>query len=386
MPGRRRFALALDWAPSANHAGFYLARQHGFYSDAGLAVDLLPPASLGGPTPAQACASGRVQACLCPSESVISLATRPPGAAPLPRLAAVAAVLQTDASAIAVLASSDIQSPAGLDGAIYASYGARFESRIVAELIRADGGAGEFTEVAPPHGACLDAVVHAKADATWVFPWEVALAEARLGAPLRAFPLAGVPYGYSPCVAAPADTVFNAGGEGGEGEGAAPAAPTPSPTTRRDLALFLAASAAGWRAAASDPLAAARALVDGAAADGWCVDGVVATAACAATAPHILDADGAWGRQVESRWSDWLAWMASRGVLTALLPSRAPRARVSASLDDLRRGRAGDPVLAPPAGELFTNELLDDGVGREGKEGEKVGAGEEGGGKGGGVN
>ena len=50
-----------------------------------------------------------------PTESVISFNTLPPEKN-LPKLKAVAAVLNTDASAIVVLKSSGITSPAQLDG------------------------------------------------------------------------------------------------------------------------------------------------------------------------------------------------------------------------------------------------------------------------------
>ena len=43
-------------------------------------------------------------------------------------------------------AASGIERPRDLDGRKYASYGARYEGRIVQQLIRNDGGTGEFTE------------------------------------------------------------------------------------------------------------------------------------------------------------------------------------------------------------------------------------------------
>lgn len=61
----------------------------------------------------------------------------------------VAAVLQEDCSAIVTLQSSGISRPAQLDGRTYASYGARYEGRIVQQLIRNDGGKGEFQEATP---------------------------------------------------------------------------------------------------------------------------------------------------------------------------------------------------------------------------------------------
>ena len=69
------------------------------------------------------------------------------------RLVAVAALLQTQTSAIVTLKSSDIDSPKKLDGKRYASYEGRFEMPIVQQLIRDDGGEGLAIEVKPgEHG------------------------------------------------------------------------------------------------------------------------------------------------------------------------------------------------------------------------------------------
>jgi NitT/TauT family transport system substrate-binding protein len=81
-------------------------------------------------------------------ESVISYHTWPDGAKP--KVVAVAACLQSSTSAVVTLASSGITRPAQLDGKTYASYGARFEGRIVQQMIVNDGGKGDFKESVPP--------------------------------------------------------------------------------------------------------------------------------------------------------------------------------------------------------------------------------------------
>lgn len=87
-------------------------------------------------------------------------------------------------------ADSGIERPKQLDGKRYASYGARYEGRIVQKMIRNDGGTGEFVEdtSAGMLGA-WEALQGGGADATWVFMgWEGALA-ARKGLRLNAFTL-----------------------------------------------------------------------------------------------------------------------------------------------------------------------------------------------------
>ena len=63
---------------------------------------------------------------------------------------AIAAILQDDTSAIVTLKSSGLDRPAKLDGRTYASYGARYEGRIVQRMIKNDGGIGDYKEVALP--------------------------------------------------------------------------------------------------------------------------------------------------------------------------------------------------------------------------------------------
>jgi hypothetical protein len=111
-------------------------------------------------TPASRLADGSAEFALAPSESVVSWATWPAGeeegdggaasGGGRPRVVSVAAVLQGSASAIVTKASSGIDRPSKLDGRTYASYGARYEGRIVQAIIRRDGGRGEFAEATPP--------------------------------------------------------------------------------------------------------------------------------------------------------------------------------------------------------------------------------------------
>jgi len=45
---------------------------------------------------------------------------------------------------------------------------ARYEGRIVQEVIRADGGTGQYTELTPPMLGIWDTLVDGTAEATWV--------------------------------------------------------------------------------------------------------------------------------------------------------------------------------------------------------------------------
>ncbi|KAI8472678.1 MAG: NMT1/THI5 like-domain-containing protein [Monoraphidium minutum] len=338
--------VALDWTPNTNHAGLALAIQKGWFRDAGLDVALLSPHADGYmATPASRLADGSAQLALTPSESVVSWHTWPDGSKP--KIRAVAALLQGGAHAIVTLKASGIDRPAKLDGRTYASYGARYEGRIVQEMIKRDGGRGDYTESTPPMLEIWDTFLKGGADATWVFmPWEGVLAK-RAGVELNAFlPSDFVDYGYSPVVAAHPDFLRD------------------SPDAVR---AFLAAAGRGYAHAAAHPEDAAAALcdyVEGQVSSGaWpplaapLDRGMVAESA-ATLAPHLLGPGGAWGKMDLERWSKFVAFLDAAGLLTDKVQSRGP-GPAAATLDELRApGGGGAPVAAPAAADLATNEFF----------------------------
>jgi len=287
--------LALDWTPNTNHLGFFVAQARGWYDDRDLSVDLFSPARDGyAKTPAKRVATGEADLGIAPSESVVSYATHPD----YDDLVAVAAVAQQDTSAIATLADSAIDRPRDLDGGTYASYGARFEDDIVTELIRNDGGDGEFETIEPEMLEVPDVLLSGEADATWVFmPWEGLLAE-RAGTSLQGFGLDeyDVPYGYTPLVLGHPDRLAE---------------------RREEVQAFLETTERGYRAAVEDPVAAADDLAT--AAEGPNLDDrEFFRASAERVADAVLTDDGAWGRMAHDRWADFVDWLLDRDVLASV--------------------------------------------------------------------
>eukprot|EP01048_Picozoa_sp_COSAG05_P005496 COSAG05_NODE_327_length_11345_cov_16.236884_7_plen_249_part_00 len=222
-----------------------------------------------------------------------------------------------------------------LDGKIYASYAARYEGRIVQKLLQADGGSSEYQEV--PHSFLQvwepilwlyspDVLQRGEADATWVFMgWEGVEAKLK-GVELNAFYLQdfGIPYGYAPVLMA------------------TPALLESEPAM---VKAFLAAAAKGFEFAAAEPEEAAALLIVGSQAEnGIRLDEVLVQASQKELASAYLDAEGKWGRMTEARWSEYLDWLSEAGLLTTFVQSRAPEPGISASLDELRQGNAGEPI------------------------------------------
>ncbi|GAB5474139.1 MAG: ABC transporter substrate-binding protein [Maribacter sp.] len=193
------FKVALDWTANTNHTGFFVAREKGYYHEIGLEVELLTPDvdeySL---TPAKRVELGEADCALCPFESIVSYRTKKN----VFDAVAIAAIFREDLSAIVTLGDSQLKRPSDLDGAIYASYQARYEDEIVRHMIKNDGGNGVFEIVYPKKLGIWETIVTKKYDATWIFMnWEGIQAKNR-GVSLNEFRLAdyGIPYGYSPVV------------------------------------------------------------------------------------------------------------------------------------------------------------------------------------------
>ena len=308
--------LALDWTPNTNHTGFYVALAEGYYDDRDLVVSIHSPAEDDYErTPAKQVATGESTLAIAPSESVISYQTHPD----YPSLQAVAAVCQTDMSAIVTLADSEISRPSDLDGRTYASYDARFEDHIVRQLIKNDGGDGDLEIVTPPKLGIWNTLLDGEADATWVFmPWEGVMAE-RDGLDLNAFYLDAydVPYGYTPVLVARPETIDAEDGR---------------------LAAFLEATAEGYEFAATHPDRAAEILKS--TASGMDHDELAfLQQSQQAIADAYLTADDEWGQMDHKRWESFVDWLAATEILRTV---------------------DGEPIAAEElsTGGLYTNEFL----------------------------
>lgn len=278
--------LALDWTPNTLHAGFLVAHIKNWYSEAGFCLHIIDPAEDNYQnTPAKKLINRSANLAILPSESIISYHTlreqKP--------MLAIAAILQQDLSSIATLKSSGIDRPSGLDGKVYASYGARFEDAIVQQMIRNDGGCGLIRTSHPAKLNIWQDFLNGKSDATWIFePWE-GLQSERLSPGLNHFRLSdyGIPYGYSPVVATTPSLLEIYGSE---------------------FQRFLRITAHSFEWCASNPVEAADALVDSGLYE-TLSDREFVRASMNMLAPALLNESGQWGRMSAARWDHFLQWL-----------------------------------------------------------------------------
>ena len=161
--------VALDWTPNTNHIGLYVAREKGFYAEAGLEVEILPYSDTGAGT----LVANRI-ADFGVSGALGFFTQRTAGA----DLTAVYAVVQTETGRLVLNADrDDIQRPRDLDGLTYAGFGSDWEKALIATIIRNDGGKGEFETVTLGTSA-YEALANGTVDFTLeVYTWEGVKAE-----------------------------------------------------------------------------------------------------------------------------------------------------------------------------------------------------------------
>ncbi len=162
-------SMALDWTPNTNHVGIYVAEALGYYAEAGLDVTILPYTD----TSASMLVANHVADFgILGGTSLFTL-----GAAGAD-LVATYAVVQTETGRLVFNADrEDIQRPADLDGKIYAGFGSAWENVLIGDIIRADGGTGEYETITLGTSA-YEALANGAVDFTLeVYTWEGVKAE-----------------------------------------------------------------------------------------------------------------------------------------------------------------------------------------------------------------
>jgi ABC-type nitrate/sulfonate/bicarbonate transport system substrate-binding protein len=134
-----KVSVALDWTPNTNHIGLFVAREKGFYREAGIDVDILPYTDTSAGT---LVANGVADFGIFGSIDLFT--QRTVGA----DLVGTYAVVQTETGRVVFNDDRrDIQSPKDLDGKTYGGFGSEWESALLRSMIRHDGGTGEFETV-----------------------------------------------------------------------------------------------------------------------------------------------------------------------------------------------------------------------------------------------
>lgn len=279
--------FSLDWTPNTNHTGIYVAFLKGWYKEQGIDVQILPYSDAN--TPDTLVGTGQADFGVSFTDSVVYDRLNK-----LP-VKSVAAVLQTNTSALATLKSSGLDRPARLEGKRYAGFGSPLEVPVVQTILKADGApTGTFQNITANLSG-YDAVVAKQADFVWIYlGWEGVQAKLD-GVALNTFEVKkyGVPDYYTPVMIA--------------NEGFLQAHPD---VARR----FLAATARGYEYGVTNPDDAADLLVQ-AAPPGTFAKSDLPRKSQEYLAPYYKGDQPRWGIQTLQKWTDYPKFMASTGLL-----------------------------------------------------------------------
>ena len=137
--GLTKVTFMLSWAPDTNHIGVYVAKNKGYFKQAGLDVDIVAVAQAGAE---QAVNNGQADFALSNLTNVGMYATK--GA----QIKQVMQVQQKPSAIWCSLASNTaITRPKDLDGKTFATFGSSESDAVVRRMIQHDGGKGEFDKV-----------------------------------------------------------------------------------------------------------------------------------------------------------------------------------------------------------------------------------------------
>lgn len=281
-----KVTLALDWYPNANHAGIYVALDRGYFSEAGLDVEVFTPAD---PTTVlQTVGAGRDTFGITYQNDVLQARSQD-----VP-VVSVAALVQHPLNCLMVLESSDIQTPADLEGKTIAMAGVPADEAILDTILGSAGLTMKDVEVVNVGYDLMPAVLSGRADAVIGVYWthETILAEQE-GNPVRYFRVEeyGVPDHYELVMVAGEKTIAD----------------------QEDVVIAInGALRRGYHDAAAD-LDTALALLMDASAD---LDEAVEREGLDLLAPMWTDSGSVdWGTQRAEQWQAYADWAVEEGFL-----------------------------------------------------------------------
>lgn len=158
-----KVTFVLDWTPNTNHTGIYVAKERGYFKDAGLDVEIVQPPEDGAEV---LVGSGKAQFGISFQDSMMPAVV---GDDALP-ITAVAAVLQHNTSGIISRKGDGISSPKGLEGKKYATWNLEIEKATLKQTVEKDHG--DFSKVKLIPSTVTDevsALKSKKVDAIWIY-------------------------------------------------------------------------------------------------------------------------------------------------------------------------------------------------------------------------
>lgn len=159
---KEKITFVLDWTPNTNHTGVYVAKELGYFEEAGLEVEIVQPPE-GGALPLVA--AGQAQFGVTFQEELGAALTSD---SPLD-LVAVGTILQHNTSGIISLKENNIVSPKDMENKVYATWDAPVEKAIIRQVVTKDGGDYDAIKMIPSTVADVISALQTDIDMVWVY-------------------------------------------------------------------------------------------------------------------------------------------------------------------------------------------------------------------------
>lgn len=157
-----KITLVLDWTPNTNHTGIFVAKDKGYFEEAGLDVEIVQPPEDGADT---LVASGKAQFGITFQDTIAPAWAKD---SPLP-VTAVAAVVNHNTSGIISLKDKGIDSFKNMEDKVYATWENPIELAIIKNLVEKQGADFSKVKLVPSTVTDVIAALQTDVDAVWVY-------------------------------------------------------------------------------------------------------------------------------------------------------------------------------------------------------------------------
>ncbi|MGA1212152.1 MAG: ABC transporter substrate-binding protein [Solirubrobacterales bacterium] len=164
-PDRTPFSVALDWYANPDHAGFLVARDRGFFDDAGLEVDLQEPTDPA--LPLKLVAAGEVDLAISYQPEV--LLAREKGS----DVVAVASIVGRPLTSMIWLPKSKIESVADLEGKTVSTAGIPYQKAYLETILTRAGVPPDSVRTVGVGQGLTPSIIGGRADATLGPFWNI---------------------------------------------------------------------------------------------------------------------------------------------------------------------------------------------------------------------
>ncbi|GGE23742.1 ABC transporter substrate-binding protein [Streptococcus himalayensis] len=170
--GAKKVDFILDWTPNTNHTGLYVAKEKGYFTAAGVDVDIkLPPED----SSSDLVINGKAPFAISFQDSMAKKLEK--GA----EMTAVAAIVEHNTSGIISKSATGIMKPRDLVGKTYGTWNDPIELAMVETLVKAQGGDFEKVKKVPNTDSnSITPIENGSFDAAWIYyGWDGILAKSQ---------------------------------------------------------------------------------------------------------------------------------------------------------------------------------------------------------------